>query len=107
MCAAFDLERIAGPGETFGREFANGLQQPVTRTGPAPLDTDQRAVDQRSEDGGDVGASEHGHGVLGGEGAGEHGETGECRSLLVAETCLRPLEDRGEGLVTSGRVTPR
>jgi hypothetical protein len=101
-------EHIGDPelGRTLGREVAHGLEQPVPRRCEGAVDLEQGAGGERAYPLGRVRVVEHAGGVVRGERAREHRESGKRPPLLVVEAGFRPLEHRRERLVPFGGTAP-
>ena len=104
---------VAGLGEPFGGELADGLQQPVAQGSPGWLGHDQALVHQRAEQVGDVerlDVAEAAH-RLGGvqiEALGEHRQAPQQRLLGAVEQRIGPVDGRPQGLLAlqGGAASP-
>ena len=99
---------VAGVGEPFGGELADGLQQPVAQGRPGWLGHDQALVHQRTEQVGDVEqldvteAADRFGGVQI-EGLGEHRQAPQQQLLGAVEQRIGPVDGRLQGLLPRQR----
>ena len=107
----FDDVDFAGFGEIFQRVGSRGLEQPVTRFGPACIGKDHRACNELGEQIGDCLFVDRGvgHDRRGGferKAAGENGQTPQDHAFLLRKQIMTPVERRAERLLPRQRGAP-